>query len=121
MVGTVPLSIIRSSSLYTQQWYMSYRLFEAVPPNNQAGGPPLVGCPRLLIKYIRGYPRYMRPFLPTPKQEDHPLSAVRDCLLNIFAATLAIWGRSSIRNLRTRHVVEIGSHLSRTPSWLTKD
>jgi len=25
MFRTVPLSIIRSSSLYTQQWYMSYR------------------------------------------------------------------------------------------------
>jgi hypothetical protein len=24
---------------------------------------------------------------PTPKLEDHPLSAVRDCLFNIFAAT----------------------------------
>jgi hypothetical protein len=29
--------------------------------------------------------------LPTPKLEDHPLSAVRDCLFNIFAATLHIW------------------------------
>jgi hypothetical protein len=28
---------------------------------------------------------------PTPKLEDHPLSAVRDCLLNVFAATLHIW------------------------------
>jgi hypothetical protein len=27
----------------------------------------------------------------TPKLEDHPLSAFRDCLLNIFAATLHIW------------------------------
>ena len=27
---------------------------------------------------------------PTPKLEDHPLSAVRDCLFNIFAATLHI-------------------------------
>ena len=26
MFRTVPLSIIRSVSLYTQQWYMSYRL-----------------------------------------------------------------------------------------------
>ena len=26
MFWTVPLSIIRSFSLYTQQWYMSYRL-----------------------------------------------------------------------------------------------
>ena len=25
---------------------------------------------------------------PTPKLEDHPLSVVRDCLFNIFAATL---------------------------------
>jgi len=25
MFRTLPLSIIRSSSLYTQQWYMSYR------------------------------------------------------------------------------------------------
>jgi hypothetical protein len=27
----------------------------------------------------------------TPKLEEHPLSAVRDCLFNIFAATLHIW------------------------------
>jgi hypothetical protein len=25
-------------------------------PNPQAGGPPLVGCPRMLIQYICGYP-----------------------------------------------------------------
>jgi len=40
---------------------------------------------------------------PTPKLEDHPSSAVRDCLFNLFAAALLIGGRSSIRNLRTRH------------------
>jgi len=37
---------------------------------------------------------------PTTKLEDHHLSAVRDCLFNIFAATFHIGGRSSIRNLR---------------------
>jgi len=42
---------------------------------------------------------------PTHKLEDQPLSAVRDCLFNIFAATLHTGGRSSIRNLRTRHTV----------------
>ena len=31
---------------------------------------------------------------PTPKLEDHPLSAVRHCLFNIFAATLHIGSRS---------------------------
>ena len=49
---------------------------------------------------------------PTPKLEDHPLSAVRDWLFNIFAATLHIGGRSSIRNLRTRHAVVTGTHVS---------
>ena len=47
---------------------------------------------------------------PTPKLEDHPLSAVRDCLFNLFAATLHKGGRSSIRNLRTRHAVLTGTH-----------
>ena len=37
---------------------------------------------------------------PTPKLEDHTLSVVRGCLLNIFAAALHIGGRSSNHNLR---------------------
>ncbi|KAJ4436535.1 hypothetical protein ANN_16566 [Periplaneta americana] len=28
-------------------------------PNPQAGGPPLIGCPRLLIQYIHSYPPYL--------------------------------------------------------------
>jgi hypothetical protein len=32
-------------------------------------------------------------------------------LFNIFAATLHVGGRSSIRNLRTRHAVVTGTHL----------
>jgi hypothetical protein len=50
---------------------------------------------------------------PTPKLEDHTLSAVRDCLFHIFAATLRIEGRYSIRNLKTCHAVVTGTH----PSW----
>jgi hypothetical protein len=49
---------------------------------------------------------------PTPILKDHPLSAARDRLFNIFAATLHIGGRSSIRNPKTRHAVVIGTHLS---------
>jgi len=41
---------------------------------------------------------------PNPKLEYHPLSAVRDYLLNTFAATLHIGGRSSVPNLRMRYV-----------------
>jgi hypothetical protein len=43
---------------------------------------------------------------PTPKLEDHSLSAVRDCLFSIFAATIHIGGRSA---------VVTGTHLSRLP------
>jgi hypothetical protein len=46
---------------------------------------------------------------PTPKLEGHPLSAVRDSLFNIFAATLHAGGRSSILKLRTRHAVVTGT------------
>ena len=46
---------------------------------------------------------------PNPKLEGHSLSAVRDCLFNIFAATLHIGGRSSIRNLRMRNAVVTGT------------
>jgi hypothetical protein len=49
---------------------------------------------------------------PNHKLEDHSLPAVRDCLFNIFSATLDIGFRSSIRNLRTRHAVVTGTHLS---------
>ena len=49
---------------------------------------------------------------PTPKL-GHPLSAVRDCLFNIYAASLQIGGRSSNRNLQTRHAVMTATHLSR--------
>jgi hypothetical protein len=55
---------------------------------------------------------------PTPKLEDHPLSAVRDCLFNIFTATLHIRDRSSIRNLRTRHAVMTGSPVNILESHL---
>jgi hypothetical protein len=48
---------------------------------------------------------------PTPKLEDHLSSAVRDCLFNLFTATLHIGSRSSIRNLRTRHAVVTGTHI----------
>ena len=51
---------------------------------------------------------------PTLKLEDHPSSAVSDCLFNLFAATLLIGGLSSIRNLRTRYAVVTGTHYKAT-------
>jgi len=57
---------------------------------------------------------------PTPKLEDHSLSTVRDCLFNILAAAARMGGRSSIRNLRTRHAVVTGTHLSHEIFFSTK-
>jgi len=50
---------------------------------------------------------------PKPKQDDHQLSAVHDCLFNIFTAPLRTGRHSSIRNRRTRHAVVTGMCLSR--------
>jgi len=44
--------------------------------------------------------------------ENHPFSAVLDCLFNIFAVAIHLGGRSSIRNLRTRHAMVTGTRLS---------
>ena len=39
----------------------------------------------------------------------HPLSAIHDCLFNIFAATFHTGDCSSIRNRRTRYAVVTGN------------
>ena len=48
----------------------------------QAGGPPLVGCSRLLIQFIRSYPPYRRSLL-YPQPEDAPCRDDRDPLLHM--------------------------------------
>jgi hypothetical protein len=53
--------------------------FASSSPNPQAGGPPLVSCLRLLIKYIRSYPPNWRPFL-HPQPENAPFHGDRDPL-----------------------------------------
>ena len=46
-------------------------------PNPRAEGYPLVGCPRLLIQFIRSYPPYRKSFL-YPQPEDAPCCGDRD-------------------------------------------
>jgi hypothetical protein len=57
--------------------------------NQRIGPGPRLFCLFRNIKIVYGEeslaPR------PTPELEDHPLSAVRDCSLNVFAATLRNW------------------------------
>jgi len=64
---------------------------------------------------IRFYDEELLALHPTSKLQDHTFSAVRDCLFNIFAATLHIGDRSSIRSLRMPHAVETGTRLS---AWM---
>jgi len=59
--------------------------------------------------YASVYGEEMLPPRPTPKMEDHLLSAVRDSLFNIFADTLHIGGRSSAT--RGRATGTGGGHL----------
>jgi hypothetical protein len=49
---------------------------------------------------------------PTPSMEDHPLTAVRDWLFNIFAATVHIGGCFSNCSPRTLHAVVTETPLS---------
>jgi len=61
---------------------------------------------------IRVYGEELLAPRPNPKLGNHLMSAVRDFLFDILATTFHIAGRSSNRNLRTRHVVVTGTHLS---------
>jgi len=60
---------------------------------------------------MRSYNEELLALRPTPKLEDHSLSAIRYCLLNLLAFTLHFGGRSSIRNPRTHHSLVKGSTL----------
>ena len=72
---------------------------------------------RLSLCTIRNRIRFCVELLFEPREahklQGHTLSAVRDYLFSLFAATVHIAGRSSIRNLRTCLVVLTGTHLSR--------
>ena len=73
------------------------------PRQPHAGGPPLVGCARLLIQYTRNYPPYWRPFL-HPQPQDAPCRGDRDPPI-------------TIRRL-ARGIFTTPSQLSRGIKWL---
>jgi hypothetical protein len=49
-------------------------------PNPQAGGPPPVGCSRLLIQYIRCYPLYVEAVSSIPNLKTHHAMVIRGTL-----------------------------------------
>jgi hypothetical protein len=60
-----------------EESYRVWLVWHSTFTEPQAGGTPLVGCPRLLIQYIRSYPPCWRPFL-HPQPEDPPCRGDRD-------------------------------------------
>jgi len=68
-------------------------------PNTQAGGPPFVGCPRLLIRYIRGRPPYRRPFL-HPQPDEAPCRGDGDPLIAEMCTSNIYTLRDVCRNNR---------------------
>ena len=53
MFRTVPLSIIRSFSLYTQQWYMSYRFADSLLASCQTPDDGQRNCPKHVEVYSK--------------------------------------------------------------------
>jgi len=51
MFRTVPLSVIGSFSLYTQEWYMSYTFVDSLRAGSQAVSTPVWHIPLLCIQW----------------------------------------------------------------------
>jgi hypothetical protein len=77
-------------------------------PNPQSGGPPTVGCPRLLIQYIRSYPPYL---------ERCFLSATRGRAMPWWQWTYSTWLELSYRS--KNYGVEVTFNLMTSPLSLT--
>ena len=83
-VGVVYLRIVLSPEESSRMWvflnmYVLQGGVVSTSPNLQAGGLPLVNCPRLLIQFIHSYRPYRRPSL-YPHPEDAPCRGDRDPL-----------------------------------------
>ena len=80
--GVFYLRIVLSPEEASRPWVFLNHIFSrggvvSASPNPKAGGPPFVGCSRLLIQFIHSCPPYRRPFL-HPQSEDAPCLGDRD-------------------------------------------
>ena len=104
--GVVYLRIVLSPQEASCMWvFLNMNVLQggvvSTSPNPQAGGPPIVGCPWLLIQYICSYPPYRRPSLYL-QPEDVPCRGDRNPLhtylvsrniSRICKACLESWGQ----------------------------
>jgi hypothetical protein len=72
----LPYPQMLDSWVILNMWFLRRGVVSTLP-NHQAGGPPLIGYPRLLIQFIHSYPPYRGPFL-HPQPEDAPCRGDRD-------------------------------------------
>jgi len=98
----IHLNIILPSTLVSPKWSLTFRF----PHQN-----PVYASPLPHTRYMPCPSNYFR-FYHQNNIEWGGMSAVLDCLFNISEATFHTGGRSSIRNLRTRHAVVTGTYLS---------
>jgi len=87
--------IILPSWSRSSKWFPSLRFPHqnsicTSPVTHMCYIPSLRTC-EMFCNVISFYGEELLATCPTPKMEDHPLSAVRDCLFKVFAATLHIW------------------------------
>jgi hypothetical protein len=109
--------------------------FVGTTPKPQVGGLPLVGSQRLLVQYIRSYPRQWRPFL-HPQPEDAPCRTDRDPLIKysdlhyfkrfttIFAANhkraVRLTIRSSLNIFMELRSIRFTAIINISPIWTRK-
>ena len=83
--GLVPSGLPPPSYMHKINFQCLGRSKEAVQDSN----------PLTYLNMLTVYRQELSAPRPNPKVEDHPLSAVRDCLFNIFAATLHAYSCTS--------------------------
>ena len=98
--------------LYIAGCINSYTLRTEVPSSAHTSGLILVWDTRLYFITWLFYGEELFAPLPTPKLEYYPLLSDCNCVFNIFAATLHIGDRPSIRIMWMWHTVVTGTHLS---------
>jgi hypothetical protein len=100
---------------------VTYLWWEAVTTslNPQAGGPPLVGCPRLLIQYIHSYPPYLQAVPPfatwgraMPWWQGPTYHYDRDPLITVTGTHLSLWQGPTYHCDRDPRITMTGTHLS---------
>jgi hypothetical protein len=86
--------------------YISFLWLGVVSPtlNPQAGGPPLVGCPPLLIQYIRSYPPYLEDFSSIRNLRTRHAMVTKD---PTNMANFTVWVQNLVLTLREEHRLRV--------------